>query len=145
MRPGPTITVVHHNLPFINTSQTQPLLIEDYLLSSHVQGSLNVDMGIEAPVLPCAQATHIVRFEVRNLLYELREAFRVWSVKLRHRPETKTAQLLEIMPGHSEDAARFAKDVVIGGALVIGGMAYDSSDSAVEGEEVGAAFGFNGI
>ena len=33
---------------------------------------------------------------------------------------------------------------VVGGALVFGVTAYDSFDSALEGEEGGAAFYFNG-
>ena len=78
MRLGPAITVAYHDLPLINTSQTQTLLIAEHLLSSHVQGSLNVDIGNGAPLLPCAQGTHAARFELGNLLFELREAFKIW-------------------------------------------------------------------
>ena len=75
---GPTITVTYHNLPLINTPQTQTLLIAGYLLSSHVQGSLDIDKGNEARILPRPQDTNVARFELRNFRFELREAASLW-------------------------------------------------------------------
>ncbi len=78
MKFGPTITVAYHNLSLINTSQTQPLLIAVYLLSSRVQGFLDIDNGNGARVLPGPQGTHVVRLELGNSLFELRKASSLW-------------------------------------------------------------------
>ena len=66
MRLGPTITVTYHNLPLINTSQTQTLLITEYLFSSHFQGSLDIDMGNQARVV---RGTHAANLEFGNSLF----------------------------------------------------------------------------
>ena len=72
MKLGHTITV-HHNPPFINTSQTQPFLIAVYLLRSQVQGFFDIENRNEARVLRGLR-THAARFELGDFLFELREA-----------------------------------------------------------------------
>ena len=93
MRLGPTVTIAYHKFPLINTSQTQTLFIPEYHLSSYLQGSLefNIDIGNEARVCARPQGTHVARFELENSLFELREASSLWSFKVGHGPETKTA------------------------------------------------------
>ena len=51
MKLGLTITLAHHKPPLCDTSQTQSLSIAMYLLSSHVQGFLDIDNGNQACVL----------------------------------------------------------------------------------------------
>ena len=88
MRLGPTITVTYHHLSLIDTSQTQTLLITEYLISSHLQGALDIDMGKQTRDV---HGTHAANLEFGNSLLQFREASSVWSFKSRHRPETKTA------------------------------------------------------